>query len=162
MHCGHISLDAASDGWEGSNPGIGGYNHETNEVFTTVVLPALRAWHISDLEIVAVLVAARIWSPLWRGRAISGLTDNESVRFLLTNGRTRSHLRLQMARTFSSLQLKHEFRWWTARVSTSENMLVDMASRWFQPGMQRRFMAHCATFGVTPSCLPVPVEYFHT
>ena len=89
VHSADISLDASSDAWLDGGPGIGGYNFVTHQFFATGVPPHMSSWYIGNLELFAYVIALSLWGDQWRGHTVSCLTDNEGVRFLLQNGRTR-------------------------------------------------------------------------
>lgn len=160
VHTGDVAVDASSDGWFGNTPGVGAFNYVTNEFFASGVPEACQEWLICDLELVTHLIAARIWGHQWYGCQVSGLTDNESCRYLLERGRTRCPLRLSMVRSFTTMQFSGNFRWRSARVSTKENNLADAASRLGQPGMEKLIYDFCAGAGVIPVRVPVTEEHF--
>ena len=84
----------------------------------------MSSWYIGNLELFAYVIALAIWGEGWRGHTVHCLTDNEGVRFLLQNGRTRDPLRLKMARTIVGLQFRGEYRIESARISTDQNGLA--------------------------------------
>ena len=157
---GDVSLDASSDGWYGHQPGLGAFNLANGEYLACGVPPAFSHFTIADLELLVHIVSVRVWGHLWDSSEINILTDNESCRWLLRNGRSRDPVRLAMARTLVGLQFSGNFRLVSARVSTKENLLADRLSRLGTNGMWESFQAECAAFGVRPRRVPVLPEHF--
>jgi hypothetical protein len=146
-HTGNVAVDASSNGINGL-PGIGGFNHVNNLFFKCSVPAECQSWHISDLELLAHLVAARLWGRLWDGMAILGQTDNEATEKFLRSGRSRVDRRLVMGRTFWSLQHRLRFSWVPSRLSSAENDLADAASRWSTK--EAAFWRMCTAKGIKP------------
>ena len=160
VHSADISLDASSDGWLDGGPGIGGYNFVTHQFFATGVPPHMSAWYIGNLELFAYIIALSLWGNQWRGYSVHCLTDNEGVRFLLQNGRTRDPLRLKMARKIVGLQFRGGYRIESARITTEQNVVADALSRLGNADMWPRFSSICNTNGVVPCRVTVPAELF--
>ena len=155
-----VSLDASSDGWLDGGPGIGGYNFVTHQFFATGVPPSMATWYIGNLELFAVIIAMSIWGEEWGGHSVHLLTDNEGVRFLLQNGRSRDTLRLHMARSIVGRQFCGNYRIETSRISTEQNTLADALSRLGSPAMWPRFSEICSNNNVVPRRIAVPAEIF--
>ena len=152
-----VTLDASSDGWHNGLPGLGGFNHATGEYFACTTPPEASEWHISDLELVCHLLAARLWSSSWRGLHIRGHTDNQACFYLLSNGKSRVDKRLRIARTFSTLQLEGQFIWEPAWISTHDNILADALSRSGDPKYREIFLSTCSRLGYQPKeCVVTP------
>ena len=160
MYSADLSLDASSNGWTDGGPGLGGYCFATHEFFATGVPSSMASWNISDLELLACLVALRLWGKGWSRCSVNLLTDNESVRHLIGNGRTRSPLRLKMARSIVGLQFSGEFRIVPARISTGQNVLADALSRLGEDGMWHRFSSVCSRNDVSPRRILMPASTF--
>lgn len=155
-----VALDASSNGWEGGLPGIGAFCHANNQFLATSVPPAMHTWPIADLELLAHLLAVRAWGHLWRSHNVNILTDNESCRWLLQNGRSRDSRRLALARALVSEQFLGSFRIVSARISTSDNVLADPLSRLGQPGKWDEFREVCDSFGAVPVRVQVQSHWF--
>ena len=160
VHSADISMDASSDGWLDSGPGIGGYNFVNHQFFATGVPPHMSGWYIGNLELFAYIIALSLWGDQWRGHTVHCLTDNEGVRFLLQNGRTRDPLRLKMARKIVGLQFQGGYRIESARISTDQNVIADALSRLGSADMWHRFSSVCSNNGVVPCRVAVPAELF--
>ena len=163
-HTGDVAVDASSNGWTGKQPGLGAYNFRTNEYFACGVPPHLLDWHIADLELAVFLLAVMVWGPTWEGHAVSILTDNESVRLFLKNGRSRpprqNLMRRHMGRLITSLQLEGNFRVHAERISTTQNVLADCLSRLHEPEKFDLFYNICSSFGVQPVHRELPPGIF--
>ena len=155
-----VALDASSDGWFSGTPGISGFCYATQEFFATGVPAEMSSWHIGNLELLAHIIALRLWGKDWRGYSVNILTDNEGCRHLINNGRTRDSLRLKMARSIVGLQFDSEFRIESARISSSQNILADALSRLGQHGMWHRFSETCNNYNVVPVRVHVPADIF--
>lgn len=146
---GEISVDAARTGIDGL-ASIGGYNHMSNQFFKSVVPPEMQSWHISSLELLAILVAARLWHDQWVGLEITGLTDSSAAHNFLSYGKSKIDLRLVMGRTFSTMEHRWKFLWRSKWLSTTDNILADCASRWSSSSARRKFWSRCSELGVEP------------
>ena len=147
---GDIAVDASSDGWWSAKPGIGGYNFSSNTYFATGVPPQMEGWSIADLELLAVLIALRLWNQDWHGRRIGVLTDNEATRYFLLSGKSRSPTRLQMGRIITATMFKRHFRIQPGRISTQDNILADCLSRLADPAKSALFSSITGNYGVSP------------
>ena len=116
---------------------------------------------IEDLELVAHILAGRGWGWSWDGFQIFGQTDSEPCEFLLRNGRSTVPHRLEMARFFCDLQLKHNFIWHTAGIRSKENILSDCLSRWSCAERRQKFDATLADLGISSAKrIHVPSTFF--
>ena len=125
-----ITLDASSNGYWNNRPGIGGFNYIRSEFFRCTIPDSLMWMDIADLELLAHLLAARLWGYSWRGLRIHGKTDSTPCEFLLRNGKSRIDHRLQMARLFTELQFKSQFLWIPDGIRSKANVYADCLSRW--------------------------------
>ena len=155
-----VSLDASSDGWTDAGPGIGGFCFVRNEFFACGVPTAIRDWPICDLELLAFLLAARLWGQHWHSHSVSFLTDNEACRYFMDNGRSRDPRRLQIARLLVEEQFVGNYRLESARITTQQNVVADALSRLGQPDKWQLFSDTCSSYGVTPSRVTVSEELF--
>ena len=124
-----ITLDASSTGWWGGTPGIGAYHHQLNEYISVCPPAHLHDLHISDLELLAHLLVARVWGPRMQHQHVTIWTDNEACFFLIKNGRSAHDRRLRMARIFAFSQIEMEYRGEPAWISTKDNWIADALSR---------------------------------
>ena len=105
-------------------------------------------------ELVNHLVVARVWGPTWAGVEITGYTDNQSAMHLLRHGRSRSPLRLDIAREFANLQQYFHFLWQSEYVNTKDNVLSDCLSRWGSASARETFAQHTAGFHISEIFIP--------
>ena len=122
-------LDASSSGWWGDKPVIGAYHHKLNQ-YISVCSPAhMHDMHISDLELLAHILVARVWGPLMRHQHVTVWTDNEAYFYLAKNGRSSHDRCLKMARIYAFSQIELEYRAKPAWISTKDNWIADVLSR---------------------------------
>ena len=156
----HVSLDASSNGWKDGAPGLGGYNHDNHQFFSTTPPRHLSQLSIADLELLAHIVALHIWGDLWKNKHVTIHTDNQACWHLLRNGRSREDLRLRMSRWISTKQIRDEFRLTSEWIPTSENTLADALSRADDPKQRKLFRDHCHRLGEAPVECHVRAEHF--
>ena len=145
---GEIAIDASTSGIN-DQPAVGGYNFVRDEFFKASVPPEFSDWDIPNLELLAHIVAARLWGESLSGKQVTGCTDNEATQKLLSSGRSKLDKRLVMARTFSAIQHKFDFIWIPTHIPGIENILPDACSRW--DSKQSVFWQHCASLGLAPT-----------
>ena len=124
-----ITLDASTSGWYGGAPGIGAYHHQRHEYISVSPPEHLHELHISDLELLAHLLVARVWGPEMDCQQVKVFTDNTACFYLAQNGRSAWDHRLRMARIFATSQINFSYRVEPAWISTSDNWLADALSR---------------------------------
>jgi hypothetical protein len=161
FHTGDLSLDASKQGWYKSKPGIGAFNFATNEFFSVGVPVEMEDWDICDLELAAHILACHTWASAWHGRKVSMLTDNEACQFFMLHGWSHSPWRLSMGHTITGLQFKSDFRIFSARISTTQNILSDALSHEGEPGKLELFFSECFKHSVSPVRLQVSPEAFN-
>ena len=124
-----ITLDASSSGWWGDTPGIGAYHHKLNQYISVCPPAHMHNMHISDLELLAHILVARVWGPLMRHQHVTVWTDNEACFYLAKNGRSSHDRCLKMARIYAFSQIELEYRAEPAWISTKDNWIADVLSR---------------------------------
>ena len=144
-----VALDASTDGWWASEPGIGGFNFVSNQFFKTGVPAICRDWHIADLELLGHLLCAHLWGSSFHGKQIYGLTDSEPCEWFLRNGRSRIDIRLRMGRTLCFMEHKLGFLWVPYGVRSAQNVLPDCLSRWASPERRQTFQAYLKQLNIT-------------
>ena len=105
-------------GWFEGASVIGGFNHQTNQYFACAPLESCASWHTSYYELVA--------------------------HILISKGRSQIDQILRMARTFSRKQVSDNFFGDSTWVSTYDNMLSDVLSRFDDPEAFSTFFGHYA------------------
>ena len=157
----HVSLDASSNGWLQGKPGLGGYNHHTHQYFSCTVPQELTSWCIADLELLAHVVAFHLWAAHWQKHQVTIHTDNQACFWLLTKGRSREDLRLQMSRWLCMEQVEKNFRMSSAWIPTAENTLADSLSRLGDPKQQQLFNNYAKSLSDTPTRCHVTDQHFN-
>lgn len=157
----HISLDASTNGFYDGKPGIGAYNHQNHQYVSTTPPPELSDLCIADLELLAHVVAVRIWGPGWKGCEITIHTDNMATYYLLTNGRSRDDRRLRMSRAVATAEIQSQCRLVSRWIPTTENTLADALSRVGDPAQRRKFQEHCDQLSGIPRQRHVNPEMFN-
>ena len=114
----------------------------------------MAGWDIGTLELVNHLVVARVWGPTWAGLEVTGYTDNQSAMHLLRHGRSRSELRLDIAREFASIQQNFQFLWNSDYISTKDNVLSDCLSRWGSASAREKFTRLTSDFHAREPFIP--------
>ena len=156
----HISLDASTDGWYQGQPGLGAYNHQNHEYFSVPATGVFTELGIADLELLAHVVAVRLWAQSWNGHEVAIHTDNQATWYLLRNGRSREDLRLRMSRTIATASVESQFRLVSEWIPTTENTLADALSRVGDPAQRRKFSEHCDKLQGIPRQRSVAPEHF--
>lgn len=152
-----VSLDASSNGWKNSTPGIGGYNQQ---FFSTTPPPHLQHLTIADLELLAHIIALHLWGDLWENSQVTIHTDNQACWHLLRNGRSREDLLLRMSRWMAMQRVEKGFRLTSEWIPTSENNLADALSRYNDPKQREKFTEHCRSLANAPVECHLRPEHF--
>ena len=115
---------------------------------------------IHHLEVLAILLAARLWGSQWRGLRLLVYCDNAAVVSSLNSGRVQDSILAACLRELWFLAASHEFELRAVHLSSSANRLADLLSRWhLNPKFQDEF--HAKTAGLSMQDVTVPSSYFH-
>ena len=156
-----ITLDASTNGWFGGDPGIGAYNQYLNEFISVSPPPHLHQLHISDLELLAHVLVARVWGPQMAEQHVTVHTDNAACFWLVSNGRSAWDNRLRLARIYAMSQIHDGYRAEPAWISTSDNWLADAYSRPADSKSQRIMADFVNESGASPKRRHVSPEMFN-
>ena len=156
-----ITLDASTTGWSDGSPGIGAYNYDKNEYISVSPPPQLHNLHISDLELLAHVLVARVWGPELESIHVKVYTDNKCCWYLAKNGRSAHDQRLRMARIFALSQVEHNYRVEPAWISTGDNWLADAYSRPADEKSKERIRVFSQNIGVNPIQRHIKPEMFN-
>ena len=115
---------------------------------------------IHHREVLAILMAARLWGHLWRNLRILVHYDNAAVVSSLNSGRVQDPILASCLRELWFLAGSLEFQLQAVHLSSTDNRLADLLSRWhLNPQFQEEFYVK------TASCVmheeTVPSYYFH-
>ena len=153
----HVSLDASTNGWHDGKPGLGAYNHDTHQYFSTTPTAEFADLEIADLELLAHVISIQLWSDAWKQNQVTIHTDNEACFWLLTKGRSRSDIRLRMSRWIATQQITKQFRVTSKWIPTTENNIADALSRMGDPAQRIKFKEYCTNLrGLPTSCHVTP------
>ena len=117
-----VHLDACLTGCGGTH--LGQFYHAA---FPESILASARG--IVHLEMLNIVVAARLWGPDWTGLHIQIMCDNWACVCVLNNGRSRDTFLLACAREISLLMTEHDFRLTTSHIPGKNNDVADALSR---------------------------------
>jgi hypothetical protein len=120
--------------------GAGGVCFDQNQYFHFKFEASTKelAGHINSLEMLAIMVAVKLWGESWTCKKIRINCDNLSTAQVLNTGRTRDPYMLDCVREilFTAAVPTFEFR--ACHISGVENRLPDYLSRWYNSGESRR------------------------
>ena len=85
---------------------------------------------IHHLEVLAILLAARLWGHQWRSLRILVQCDNAAVVSSLNSGRVQDPILAACLRELWFLAASHEFELRAVHLSSADNRLADLLSRW--------------------------------
>lgn len=89
--------------------------------------------NINTYEVYPVLLAARTWGHLWRGRHVVVWTDNDPAVFVINSGTSRTPRVMEWLRELFFISAECDFRLTARHVPGKFNMLADALSRFDQP-----------------------------
>lgn len=115
---------------------------------------------IHHLEVLAILLAARLWGSQWRGLRLLVYCDNAAVVSSLNSGRVQDSILAACLRELWFLAASHEFELRAVHLSSAANRLADLLSRWhLNLKFQEEF--HAKTASLNMQDVTVPLSYFH-
>ncbi|XP_066288330.1 uncharacterized protein [Branchiostoma lanceolatum] len=120
-----FSSDACLSGCGGFSQGTGEYFHAA---FPASLLEAQPC--INSLELLAILVCARLWGGRWAGQRIVVMCDNEASVTVLNSGRSRSAFLQTCLRNLWLCAATGQFELRAVHIPGLENRLADHLSRW--------------------------------
>ena len=128
---------------------------------------AAKAWHISELEAVAVVMAAHQWGHRLAARRVAIRVDNESCVTAFNKGRARDPGMMCCIRDLWFAKAKHSFELGAIWIATKDNVMGDAPSRWTRPdgtrdpGVEREFYNYAREqFGVAAGDMhEVPLRF---
>ena len=112
--------------------GCGGWFCERQEFFHTEFPEALvrKDLSINALELLTVVVAAKIWGRHWKGKRIVVHCDNEVSVTVMNTGRSHNAFLQSCLRELEFTAAKHEFEVRGNHIPGIENRIPDALSRW--------------------------------
>ena len=124
----NVYTDASGQG------GGGTFNNDWFYLNWQVDWPAVSFLHINNLEILAILLAAWRWAPMWEGKHVIILSDNTSAVAAINKGKCNNSIIMQGIRLLFWLSVDFNFKITAKHIAGSKNIAADAASRLMEPG----------------------------
>lgn len=86
--------------------------------------------HINALELLGIIVCAKIWGHVWKGKVVSFYCDNMVSVLVLNSGRSHDSFLQQCLREVCLLAASYEFLIKCVHIAGRENRIPDSLSRW--------------------------------
>ena len=99
-------------------------------IYTAKIPEKLRAWHISFLEMLNILVAVRVWCKTWAKKSVKIHWDNSAVVSVLTTGRTKDLHLAAISRNIFMSCAQYDIHLQVFHIEGRLNIIVDTLSRW--------------------------------
>ncbi|KAI8483473.1 hypothetical protein Bbelb_388050 [Branchiostoma belcheri] len=124
--------------------GCGGFLNSTGEFFHSTFPPSVLEWEpcINGLELLTILVCARLWGRHWSGMRIVVLCDNEASVTVLNSGRSRSPFLQSCLRNLWLCAATDQFEIRAVHLPGVHNRLADHLSRWHTSPSHREAFLH--------------------
>lgn len=118
----HVDLDACMSG-------VGGCYG--NEVYHCELPPFIveEGHHITHLEMLNLVIAAKVWKDKWQGYRVTLHCDNIACVYTLNTGRARDPYLLKCAREIWLLSASNDFVITARHKRGADNVIADMLSR---------------------------------
>ena len=100
---------------------------------------SLQGANIAYLEILAVMVALKIWGKRLQGKYFWIHVDNEAVATVLNTGASRDRNLQNTLREIALLVAEHQFIIKARHISGVSNRVPDWLSRWHEQEARRQF-----------------------
>ena len=126
-----------------------GYGGTRGKDYFRAKFPAhLRNSNIAYLEILAVMVALKLWGQQLAGQYFWVHVDNEAVASVLNTGACRDLELQNVLREIALIVAKHQFVIKAKHIAGVSNWVPDWLSRWHQMGPRREFREHAKDKGL--------------
>lgn len=102
--------------------------------------PKILPLHINYKELLAVIMAATRWAPLWRGKRIYILSDNQATVGMLNRGTVKHPKVMEAMRWLFWLSAIYGFHLTARYIPGASNVAADSASRLLEPGQWARLL----------------------
>ena len=99
----------------------------------------MKGKNIALLEILAVMVALKIWGKELTGSYFWIHVDNEAVAMVLNSGASRNLALQNVMREIALLAARHQFVIKVRHISGISNRVPDWLSRWHEPEARKEF-----------------------
>jgi hypothetical protein len=116
--------------------------------------------HINALELLTVIVCAKLWGKHWKGKRIVISCDNMVSVEVINTGRARDKFLLKCLRELTFIAATSEFEIRARHIAGVTNRIPDLLSRWYLTSrVQSQFEE--LTEGITKSECIVHEDLFH-
>ena len=89
-----------------------------------------KQYDITQLEMINIVVAAKIWASHWSNKKIRIYSDNMAVIQVLTTGRARDQTLATCARNIWLIAALNNIQFQFSHIPGKNNNLADLLSRW--------------------------------
>ena len=97
-------------------------------------LPAAVNFHINEKEVLAVVLAAQRWAPLWQDKRVIIYSDNSVTVACLNKGTSKNSVVMKCLRNLFWLSATYNFHLTSRHIPGISNIAADSASRIHLPG----------------------------
>ena len=101
--------------------------------------PEMRSRNIAHLEMLAVLVAIRVWTEVVKGTYFWIHVDNEAVATIPNTGASRDEFLQEALREIAMIAAKNEFMIKAKQIRGVDNRIRDWLSRWGETEARNKF-----------------------
>ena len=120
-----------------------------NKYFRARFPKELCGQNIAYLEILAVMVALKLWGQQFTGKYFWIHVDNEAVATVLNTGASRNSKLQDVLREIALLAARHQFVIKAQHIMGVLNRVPDWLSRWGEPQAKKQFRQHAQDRGLT-------------
>ena len=96
--------------------------------------PSVSAFHINEKEVLAVVLAAQRWAPLWQNKRVILYSDSSVTVACLNKGTSRNPVLMKCLRHLFWLSAAYNFHLTSRHIPGIRNIAADSASRLHLPG----------------------------
>ena len=113
---------------DASLQGLGGVFHDM--IYTLPLPRGFKSYSIVHLEILNIVVALKIWAPIWKDLTIEIKCDNMAVVEVLNTGCARDVILATCARNIWLLAAMYNVQMTVNHIPGVSNVIADLLSRW--------------------------------
>ena len=147
-----VACDACLDG-------CGGFNQKEYFHCRFPAFVETQEQHINALELLALIVALKLWGRAWKGSRIKLKCDNSTAVTVLNTGRTKDPFLQACLREVCFLAATCECEIRAVHISGRSNRIPDLLSRWHRSDWYKAEF-HRLTANMSLCERVVPVSYF--
>lgn len=112
--------------------------------------PCSKGKSIAVKELIPIIIAAAIWGPHWRGKAVCARCDNSAVVAVIRSRSSKEKDLMQLLRCLWFFEASHQFHLYSRHIPGVENSLADDLSR----DRLGEFLEKAGRVNATPSYIP--------